>query len=564
MIRIPNPGSDLDIFLRIFRDLYGELKDRRDFDLDDMTAAMIARGNVTSQGAIGQEALRRSTRPDRSRDPLYNQSKMYAELFRTLGWIQSTTSALRFVFSLLGLHVATAKSPNTLVRECLTGLAYPNDVLGVKGGQSIRIFTAILRAMAGLDGKISRDEMIVGPLSVDDDRDTDSFSKMTALISKARARTDGVVPLLAALGEKRSIAKTTMENYTRFPIAAIQWADWAEKRGGYFHLTDFGREEIARIVAATDVRLSDFRKFPEHARQPFIRLSFFEMLGRSNFDLTPVRERVESDRSELEKVRGLPHVHVLFSPFQQLSRDGVNAAFSEFIDTSKDSAATTFALEIDGTSAGRHVPLTTLLCEIGSEAVTTNSETEVLAHQLHLIFTAAGEDLDAAIETFALLYANANKEEFYPLVANFFRLLGLDCRTSRAGVNYERADAMIIDPLDSIPLEIKSPGEEMEISVKGVRQALENKLVLLSRKGYPTTQESTSLVIGFNPPNERSEVHELVSDIYKAFGIKLGVIDFRSLLKLALLSVTSGKRVVMPDFKAIKGVISVSRIATNR
>ena len=176
MIRIPNPGSDIDIFIRIFKKLFDELKDRENFDLDDISRAMIKRSNVSSQGAIGSEALRRSTREDRSRDPIYNQSKMYAELFRTLGWLQSTTSALCFSFSLLGEHVATAKTPKALASECLLGLAYPNDVLGIKGEQSVRLFLAILRAMSRLDGTISRDEMIVGPMSINDDRDEKIFS----------------------------------------------------------------------------------------------------------------------------------------------------------------------------------------------------------------------------------------------------------------------------------------------------------------------------------------------------------------------------------------------------
>jgi len=124
MIRIPNPGSDLNMAVYIFRDLYRDLGNATDFDLDDFTKAMIARNNVTSQGAVGAEALRRSTREDRSRDPLYNQSKMYAELFRTLGLLQSTSSALRFAFSLLGEHVARAEHPDRLVRECFLGLAY--------------------------------------------------------------------------------------------------------------------------------------------------------------------------------------------------------------------------------------------------------------------------------------------------------------------------------------------------------------------------------------------------------------------------------------------------------
>jgi hypothetical protein len=45
---------------------------------------------------------------------------------------------------------------------------------------------------------------------------------------------------------------------------------------------------------------------------------------------------------------------------------------------------------------------------------------------------------------------------------------------------------MIVDATDSIPIEIKSPGEEMELSVKALRQAVENKVILLSRNQFPT------------------------------------------------------------------------------
>jgi hypothetical protein len=131
--------------MRVFCDVYDVLSDHTDFGLDDISRAMIARNNVTSQGAIGDEALRRSTRKDRSRDPIYNQSKMYAELFRTLGWIQSLPNAsLRYTFSLLGDHMATASNKAPLMRECLLGIAYPNEVLGVLSDQTVRVIGGIL------------------------------------------------------------------------------------------------------------------------------------------------------------------------------------------------------------------------------------------------------------------------------------------------------------------------------------------------------------------------------------------------------------------------------------
>src|SRR5690606_29952080 len=160
-------------------------KDRGDFGLDDISRAMIARNNVTSQGAIGDEALRRSTREDRSRDPIYNQSKMYAELFRTLGWMQSTTSKLTYSFSLLGDHIAAAHNPAPLLRECLLGIAYPNEVLGVQSDQTVRVIGGILLVMDSL-GSISRDEMMAGPMSIADDTDRVAFQQMVDQIAHSR------------------------------------------------------------------------------------------------------------------------------------------------------------------------------------------------------------------------------------------------------------------------------------------------------------------------------------------------------------------------------------------
>ena len=154
-------------------------------------------------------------------------------------------------------------------------------------------------------------------------------------------------------------------------------------------------------------------------------------------------------------------------------------------------------------------------------------------------------------------YSSANQYIFYPLIANLLTILGFKCNASRAGQNYERADAMIIDDHFCIPIEIKSQGEETEISVKAIRQALENKIILLSRKNYPTDRATTSLAIGFKPPNDRSEVYELVKNIKAAFDINIGVIDFYSLLILVISSISTGKKVNLTQLSSLQGVIHV-------
>ncbi len=123
-------------------------------------------------------------------------------------------------------------------------------------------------------------------MALEDDRKPEKMERMISTLRQCRTKTGALADLVDRVGQERGITKTTMENYTRFPIAAIQWTGWAEKRQGFFHLTDAGREELKRIEALVDFRLEDFRSMSEEARAPFIRACFYRMLERANFDLS--------------------------------------------------------------------------------------------------------------------------------------------------------------------------------------------------------------------------------------------------------------------------------------
>ncbi|MCZ4088756.1 hypothetical protein [Sinorhizobium psoraleae] len=134
MLRFPNPGSTIENFVSVYGAAF-ERQNGRTVDLDDIVAAVVAANLATSSGYMGEEAVARSTRADRSRDPLYNQLKMYAELFRTLGWLHPTPqSALNFKFTLLGEQVVAAgRDFGALLEECVMGIVYPTPILTVKG-----------------------------------------------------------------------------------------------------------------------------------------------------------------------------------------------------------------------------------------------------------------------------------------------------------------------------------------------------------------------------------------------------------------------------------------------
>lgn len=554
VLRIPNPGSDIDIMARIFRELYRDLSDHSTFILDDISRAMINRNNVTSQGALGPKALIRSTRPDRSRDPLYNQSKMYAEVYRVLGLISSVESALLFRFSHLGQHLGVATDPAVLLKECLLGIAYPNRVVEVKGNNQVRLFVCILRCMTALDGKISRDEIILGPMSITNDRDEKEFQDLVQRLKQLRSTQGGIERAIEGLSQKAGISPNTMHNYTRIPIGALLWTGWAVKEEGYFHLTELGRAILKTVGLARGIRIDDFDNLQPQFRAPLVRVSFYEMLGRAGFDLAPVRSILETDRKTLAVGGFNPEQPILFSPFQQLGNEDLSGAFGETIPRTslRPTSISASPSEIRSTLVSRIV-----LRQNNAVSPTPGTDSEKVLQTLQEAVKACGNDRDKVIDALHRKYETSARDEFYPLVTALFNIAGFHCELTRTGVNSARADARIVLKDDTIPIEIKSPSEESEISVKAVRQALENKIVFLSRKMFPCDAKTSTLVVGFKSPNARSEVNDLIKDIKKCFDVSVGIFDFRNLLLMTLSKLNKGLTMDADKLKTVEGLVLV-------
>ena len=109
---------------------------------------------------------------------------------------------------------------------------------------------------------------------------------------------------------------------------------------------------------------------------------------------------------------------------------------------------------------------------------------------------------------------------------------------------------------DSIPIEIKSPTEELHISVKAVRQALENKIILQSRQAVPNKQETSTYAVGFELPNARAEVSELINDIEKIYDIKIAIMGIDELLRLSVNCIAANKTIAFDNLAKTKGIIN--------
>ena len=569
MLRFPNPGSTIENFVSVYGAAFERLNGRT-VDLDQIVAAAVAANLATSSGYMGEEAVARSTRADRSRDPLYNQLKMYAELFRTLGWLHPTPqSALNFTFTLLGEQVVAAgRDFGALLEECVLGIVYPTPILAVKGDFDLRPFAFILRVMAACDGHLSRDEMIIGPLSAASDRGKKNLDAVVATIEAARESAAASGEAVEAVSKARKIQVNTLQNYTRWPIALLRDLGWATRgaarfrdgrKYGTFHLTDKGQALAERVGGSVDLRVDDAAQLAPEERNALAVVAHFRMLERSGFDIAPLEKRIadaEATAAPVFRRLGTDGRDLLFSPFQSLSLGDIAAAFAASEQTAQieeGKGRVASAAAPDGRDDRSHLFVHPNMVAAAGAGV---GGPDALRAELAELLEAHGK-IEVAAAAFAENHARDTQTAFYPLVTHLFQILGFESDYSRAGVNYQRWDAYVKVDGYALPVEIKSPTEEIMLSTKAVRQALENKVILLSRGGLDTRPELASLVVGNRLPNERGEMSNLIDDVFKAFGLRLGVIDLTTLAHLTLRAMREGVTIDAGQLSQLRGFLDV-------
>lgn len=576
MIRFRNPSSSLETMLASFDQLYLELKDKDYFDNDDIALVLAKANLMASSGFTGDAALSLGANKDRSRDKTYNNAKMFAEIFRLLGLISvvnNVSSNYRFTF--IGEHmVAPGADKKAIVEQCILGMNNPNRIMDVSYDESVRFFSCVLLMMSELDGYICRDEMILGPMCVNDNSPAE-FAAKVKYIKELRGNYPKLQRELESLAKslqgnkKDGMTVTSVQNCTRFPISVLKYCNWVESENTniyrrsvrFMKLTAHGKETVQKLRGMKDIRLVDYEKSSAQQKQALIRLGAYQMLARANFDLTPVAAEIKEDQEACKSI--LNAKEVLFSPYQTLEYTVVNNALHIKIERATAHSATERAahlkeysrkLSID--NAAQNVSLG-VVANLDNSLVTEDVKRYV-AHvkELHKSI----RNTQSIVDTIVQEHVNDKKTEFYPLIETLFRIIGVDCHKSRDGVNGERWDAMIRDSKRSIPIEIKSPTEEMHISVKAIRQALENKIILLSRKTYITDSNCSTYAVGYFPPNERAEVIDLISDIKTTYGYKIAVFDIASLIKVTVNIILYGKGIDLEKLYGLEGIVNVTDI----
>ena len=124
-------------------------------------------------------------------------------------------------------------------------------------------------------------------------------------------------------------------------------------------------------------------------------------------------------------------------------------------------------------------------------------------------------------------YQYADKNDFYPFVHALLNIIGLECKGE-----ISRYDAYCVYKGHVIPVEIKSYTETHAYNAKGVRQAIENKILSYDESKTDDINYA-SLLIGYEHPDNDTEIRCLIDQAYDKFQIRVIACDLLSLSLMA-------------------------------
>lgn len=559
MIRFRNPGTQYTTQIQVFRELYKEYKDVPYFTLDDMAATIAKTKLMTAYGYAGDAALALSNTDNDSLNSTKMNAKMYAEVFRLLGWITSAgKGSYPLVFTYIGEHAACTDEVLPLYEQCVLGINNPQNIMDVKYDEKVRFFKAALFSLEDLDGIMYKHELCLGPMSIDD-LDNGQYRRMISYIKGLRGSYKRYESAYQDLCDDLDVKPTLPDNSTRLPIAFMKTCNWIEsKRTKSLYppkslecicLTEHGKEVAVSIHGMKDLRLDEYSSYSEHHQQSLIRLGVYSMLLRAGYNTEPVKDIMEKDTKECADI--LEGKQLLFSPYQTLHHEEVDEAIGIKKDNGKVKHSNKTILPSIQRANSKVTDIN--FDQVASYCYGTKDleVTEFVKYVKDL--KNKGLSKKRIIDKIFDDSLTDTQTRFYPFIAMLFRIMGLDCQASRPGDNGARWDAIIVDKNQSIPIEIKSPTEEQHLSLKAIRQALENKVILLSRKTHPTKPETTTLAVGYYLPNDRAEVTNLMNDFKDAYGYRIGVIDLKTLLTISITIILEEKTFDIEKLNRLEG-----------
>lgn len=240
MIRIPNPKSDLFEYIAIVSLIadHTTISGQATFTFDDISSILASKGKISSQKAVGAQALKASFREDRSLDGAFNQSKALSEVLRLLGLVINVQNQHTFRLTILGQFVA--QYPNNehpeykrnilhLLRWSFVNMNFKHPLIQANADCDVKPFAALVFLLPLIDGFITKAEINYVILALKSD-ETTALQNAVQTIKRLRGEEGYFRTFKEITLREANIAETTADNYTRIPIAFLQQLGIVQKK----------------------------------------------------------------------------------------------------------------------------------------------------------------------------------------------------------------------------------------------------------------------------------------------------------------------------------------------
>lgn len=550
LITLRNASSDFNSMLDIHKKIFHAFHFNK-FDLSSIAAFFAKHGLMASNGRVGLEARERSHNTNMSLDSMLMQVKAYGEIFRLLGlWrSESTEEKTKYRVTFLGELILNSEDNynKKLLEQCWLGIQLPNFVIEDRDCiNQTRLLWSYLRAINEINTPLNKQSLIYICHTLQNDEDENEFNhkitNLRALLNEKKGTLESAIEKIAQSAIPKPITANTLSNSTRLTIAALKQFGWTNTLKNYcYELTEYGQSLVKKYHNYYRPTATEVMDMPFELRKTISIIGLIQLLERANISTINLKAQLEYEKhlyefSHNKSLSGINSKEVLFSPYQALPPNELIKIFGKTIENNQ---TTDLPLNIDINQSSSkeifNVKIETIINILDcSNNLNSNISTSIkILEEFKNLHIEKKIDFDEAISKLNHQYSNSKQNDFYEAITSLFRIIGFDAQTSRSGQNSSRFDAIIVHPEHSIPIEIKSPTEERFLSVKGIRQALENKIVLLAGKQYSSTTDTSSFLVGYLYPNNRSEVHDLLKYIKNYYNISIALFSFEELMRLA-------------------------------
>ena len=491
---------------------------------------------ITSGSRVGEEAIEIiHAEGDESRNSPLQNAKARMQILRVLGLVSADYGSETYAITRLGklaVQQIFSESPNfKLLRELFMCITTATESYEHNCSLDFNCYLGygICYALANLDYKLASDEMPL--LTTYDIKDIDNFvldAKRNRLDGSSFTATHPHYPKTQRGEPLRQISNLTRSINQILRVCGVIKNKQERINGkNYYVCTDEGKSFVDNVKAnfATRKFLTAiaFRKKNNILVQKEICISSFNaLLHRSGIDET------------------LPNdTDIIFSPYQMLPETSAEWFMGGYIRKHPDTDQNRMSV-VNSQTQLRELRLSVLY---NNFSVVVDCDTD-MEHIIQSIKKAdeEGLDINSIADYFCELYKSADKDVFYPPIHSLLKIIGVDCK-GEVG----RYDAYCKFGEHIVPIEIKSFTETPAYNIKGIRQAIENKITTYN-SNLQDDLDYSSLVIGFNHPSNDTEIRYLIEQSYDKYGVKILTCDLRTLVKMAANSILSQKSV---DFENI-------------